>query len=357
MAISDINGLSKEEMIKVLTERNIVPEGTLSSMREQARSFNKNLKEGDTSDINIGGDNSGSTQNTTTGNNNITNFEKPTTVTNNYYQSVITSSSSVHSWGLKFSGSTDVRDFILRIEEISRSRNVELSSVVTSFSDLLEGRALAWYRTIFDDSLTWSTLKKILIARFDVCTNQTEALKALFAMKQKFSQAIVEYVEDVQLANLRLDVPLSEEQLVDLVCDSLQPKYALAIAYFSEKSLSALVSVCTKFDKLSVDKPVPHFNASPKPNFSKSSYSSYSNRAHYSQQPCPPQAQGSHTPRGSSNQASFSPRASSSNSSFNSKKTFNCFYCKEQGHTKKYCEKWKKDSLNQNAAHKFNSKN
>lgn len=354
MAISDINGLTKEEMIQVLTERNIVPEGTLASMREQARSFNKSLKEGDSSDNNIGGDNSGSTQNNTTGNNNVTNFEKPTTVTNNYYQSVISSSSSVHSWGLKFSGSSDVRDFILRIEEISRSRNVELSSVVTSFSDLLEGRALAWYRTIFDDSLTWPILKKLLIARFDVCSNQTEALKALFAMKQKFNQAIVEYVEDIQLANLRLDVPLSEEQLVDLVCDSLQPKYALAIAYFSEKSLSALVSVCTKFDKLSVDKPVPHFNASPRPNFPKPSYS---NRAHYPQPSCPPQAQGSYTPRGSFNQASFSPRASSSNSSFNSKKTFSCFYCKEQGHTKKYCEKWKKDSFKQNAAHKFSSKN
>lgn len=342
MAISDINGATKEEMIKLLTDRDIVPEATLSSMREQARTFNKILKEGGSSNINTGDDN-------TVGS------EKTTTIINNYYQSAIpstSSSSSVHSWGLKFSGSSDVRDFILRIEELSRCRKVELSSVVTSFSDLLEGRALSWFRTIFDDSLSWSTLKKLLISRFDVCTNQTEALKALFAMKQKFNQPIVEYVEDVQLANLRLDVPLSEEQLVDLVCDSLQPKYALAIAYFSEKSLSTLVSVCSKFEKLSVDKPAPHFNSSPRGTFQKTSYS---NRVHYSQPPT--QVQGSYSPRPTYNEASFSPRASSSSSSFNNKKAFNCFYCKEQGHTKQFCQKLKRDSLKHNDANKYNSKN
>lgn len=339
MAISDVNGATKEEMIKLLTDRGIVPETTLASMREQARSFNKTLKDGGASNMNVGDDSMVSPENTGT-------------IINNYYQSVnpsTSSSSSVHSWGLKFSGSSDVRDFILRIEELSRCRKVELSSVVTSFPDLLEGRALSWFRTIFNDSLSWSILKNLLISRFDVCTNQTEALKTLFAMKQKSNQAIVEYVEDVQLANLRLDVPLSEEQLVDLVCDSLQPKYAVAIAYFSEKNLSALVRVCSKFDKLSVDKPVSHFNQSSRVSFPKTSYS---HRGHDSQQSYPPQAQGSYSHRATYNQASFSPRTSSDN-----KKSFNCFYCKEQGHTKQFCQKWKRDSLKNNYANKYNSKN
>lgn len=289
MAISNINGATKEEMIQMLSEVNITPEPTLSAMREQARIYNKSLKQSssDSPQQNEG---------------NSDNASQTTNIVNNYYQSINTNT-SVHSWGIKFSGSSDVRDFIQRVEELSRCRHIELSSVVTSFADLLEGKALSWYRTIYKDSLSWPDLRNLLVARFDRCINQTEALKALFAMKQKFNQSVVDYVDEIKLANLRLDVHLTEEQLVDLVSDSLLPKYALAIAYFAEKDLSSLVNVCRRFEKHSVDKPLPHFTS--------------------------PQATSS---------------SSTHSSSSNSRKTLNCFYCKAQGHTKPFCRKWKFDS-------------
>lgn len=145
-------------------------------------------------------------------------------------------------------------------------------------------------------------------------------------MKQKYNQTVVDYVEDVQLANMRLNVPLPEEQIVDLVCNSLLPKYAIVIAYFDDKNIESLVNVCKRFERSlpltdSMDSKANYFKK--KPPFYNSQPAA-SSTSHTST---------SHTP-------SSSPLTSSHSPPFNKNKV-RCTFCNTPGHTWNFCRKRK----------------
>lgn len=309
MAIPNINGATKEELTKILEGVNVVPDPTLAAMRDQARAYNRKFKQ---------------TTDATSDHEDVDNqvSNKTTNIVNNYYTNNV-QSPTIHNWGVKFSGSSDIRDFVLRVEELARCRRIELSFVVTAFPDLLEGRALSWFRTIFKETLTWPELKGLLLQRFDKNANQTEALKALLTMKQQYNQSVVDYVEDVQLANLRLNLPLPEDQITDLVCNSLLPKYAVVIAYFDDKNIESLVNVCKRFERsLTLSD-----GSDSKANDFKKTTSFKPYRQNNS----------------SSTSTATSTLTSSTSTPFNKSK-FRCSFCNAQGHTKPFCRKWKSES-------------
>ncbi|RVE39953.1 hypothetical protein evm_015397 [Chilo suppressalis] len=75
---------------------------------------------------------------------------------------------NLNSFNLKYDGSTCVRNFIERLEEIRHAREIPQSRMLTAFSDLLEDSALIWYRSNKDNFNSYSDLLINLREDFDI---------------------------------------------------------------------------------------------------------------------------------------------------------------------------------------------
>lgn len=80
----------------------------------------------------------------------------------------------VHKWGIKFSGKEGTlspMDFINRISDYQLSKHVTDEELFSSFSDLLEGHAYTWFRSLRNLGVkapcTWVDLKGKLLQDFE----------------------------------------------------------------------------------------------------------------------------------------------------------------------------------------------
>lgn len=71
------------------------------------------------------------------------------------------------SWNLKFKGTTDVREFINRVEMLTTSRNVSRKAVARCFNEMLTEMALLWFLSLSRMGLSWAELKNTMITKFE----------------------------------------------------------------------------------------------------------------------------------------------------------------------------------------------
>lgn len=68
----------------------------------------------------------------------------------------------VYKWGLTSDGTTSVKAFLERVNELAISRGVSEDQLFYSGFDLFQGAALSWYRANRDSFLSWSDLVEAL---------------------------------------------------------------------------------------------------------------------------------------------------------------------------------------------------
>lgn len=252
--IPNVNNASKEELIKELTVRSVKPEHTFQALRAQARAFNKKLKHTSNADSEIN-DSDCDSEVETTGNNSdgVINSEDKGKVTIIKETKIIykeSSSRGLGNWDYKFDGKTCVRDFLCLLDERCRSRGITHKEIVKSFSEILDGIALLWYRSVYTPDLKWEDLSNLLIKQFEGEGKQLELKTELFNLKQPKGMSVFEFTLRMKALNNKLDAKLPEAELLQLAMKALLPSYANLLAARDFISFEELSKAAAKLESL-----------------------------------------------------------------------------------------------------------
>lgn len=161
------------------------------------------------------------------------------------------------SWRVpKYSGSTDIREFFVRLEEISRARCYPVNELGTALPEFLEGRALMFYRVTFDERNSWCQLKQTFLKRFDTPeADSTRRLEILTASQQPLESA-GDFICRVTLLNQSLESPLRLGDVLKALKRGLHERYANVLVARRPTTIQDLDEVCTELESVTVSPPI-----------------------------------------------------------------------------------------------------
>ena len=122
-------------------------------------------------------------------------------------------------------------------------------TVVRAFPDLFTGLARKWFRGIEKQELSWSRLKLLLKAQFEDLEFDFTTEAALRARKQGASEKISNFVIEVRDLNSKLEVPLSEETLFNIIKFTLRAEYAYCLIFSTASSINEVVKLGRMLEK------------------------------------------------------------------------------------------------------------
>lgn len=132
-----------------------------------------------------------------------------------------------HKWGLTFSGARDssVNAFLLRIEELARSRGVQTSELFRAATEFFTGPALVWYRGIQNQVSSWEELKNMLKADFLPADYQTALYEEIRNRKQGKEESVTSFVSCMIGLFGRLGYTVPEHVKLEQILRNLAPFY------------------------------------------------------------------------------------------------------------------------------------
>lgn len=126
---------------------------------------------------------------------------------------------------IKFDGKSCVREFITEVEEYFLYKNFDEILLVGSFTDLLDGIALKWFRTVRFRIPSWHELKLALLKRFDRPDFDYFLEHDLRTRKQKSSESLTDFITEIMDMASRLSTPLFDAVLVNIIKHNMLPIY------------------------------------------------------------------------------------------------------------------------------------
>lgn len=158
-----------------------------------------------------------------------------------------TKSPNLEKWNLKFSGDPklSVHNFLERVAELSKARNVTENQLYDCAIDLFSGKALNWYRANRDRFDSWETLCELLRRHFEPPDYRARLFKEILERTQDTSESIVDYLSCMQALFRRYDGLTPETQL-DILSRNLSPFYTTQLPVVN--SLEELEHECLKLE-------------------------------------------------------------------------------------------------------------
>lgn len=145
----------------------------------------------------------------------------------------------LHKWNLSYDGTTDVRNFIERVEELALSRNVSTVSLFSSAVELFSGIALDWYRVNRALFTSWSDIVSALKEEFELLDHERRLLAQIRATVQLQKETLGSFITRVSLLNNRLSSKLPEEEILEILQCNMLPRY------IQKLSLSVIPDIST----------------------------------------------------------------------------------------------------------------
>lgn len=149
-------------------------------------------------------------------------------------------SSNLCSLNLKYDGTTCVRIFIERLEELRIARGISEKSALIAFSDLLEKSALYWFRANKQLIDSYQHLLARLKEDFDIPDLDYKLIKEIRMRTQAKQESIVAYLSIMQGLFSRLSKPLSEQDKLDILMHNIRPEYMKEMALLDINTISDL---------------------------------------------------------------------------------------------------------------------
>jgi hypothetical protein len=279
--ISNIERANSAMLAKQLRERGIRPARALQSLRAQARNFNANLNLAQSSSV-------VSTPRRMPNYENLSEAPELTTIPENRICQQISlppsaqnqaqenfvpcppntvyvvrdQSCGVANWRISFDGSSgsDVRNFLMRIDELCESRRFPRSELPRVFTELLSGEALTWFRQSCRNVSDWNSLRKLLIDRFDDPSRQWQRKLSIVNLKQEINEPASSFIGRVLYENGTLTNPFLPVDVLTTLRQGLLPKYSPAVLAAGSDTIKGLEKACREFDLIygtSSRSPVP----------------------------------------------------------------------------------------------------
>lgn len=165
---------------------------------------------------------------------------------------------SIHlmsKWSLKYRGTSSdlhVDDFLLRVETLANSLDIDLDRLAMGMPFVLEGEAQEWF-WIFQrehPDADWETFRDEMRHQFSQEENQFEIWDKLRGRKQKTSETFGQFYIAVAAIAARLQPPLEEARMVELLRSNMSPGLKSALLYQRTATLRNLREAALKFEKL-----------------------------------------------------------------------------------------------------------
>lgn len=219
---------------------------------------------------------------------------------------------NVNKWGLKFDGTTDVRSFLERVDELCSANNVPISKIFASASELFSEQALLWFRGIRNQVTSWRELRELLMEEFDPVDYEYRLMSEVRARTQGAEEPVHIYFAVMSCMFNRLSCPPSEREKLEILLHNIRPSFSEQLALIEINSIQELKAKCRI---LEAARQRSEFFAEPtraggrtlNPNFG---YKPSKTKTTVSAVAAPPQE----------------------------KQRFSCFKCREPGHSYKECK-------------------
>lgn len=155
---------------------------------------------------------------------------------------------NLNSLNLKYDGTTCVRVFIERLEELRQARNIPENHVLSAFSDIVENSALHWFRSNKSNIHTYSQLLKSLKDDFDIPDLDYKLISEIKQRTQAKHETIVVYLSTMQGMFSRLTKPLSSDKQLEILMHNIRPEYMKDLALHKITSIDTLKSLCKQLE-------------------------------------------------------------------------------------------------------------
>jgi hypothetical protein len=155
---------------------------------------------------------------------------------------------NLNSLNLKFDGTTCVRVFIERLEELRQARNISEEHILSAFSDLLESSALHWFRSNKSSIFTYKQLLKNLKNDFDIPDLDYKLLGEIRQRTQAKNETIVVYLSTMQGMFSRLTYSLSEREQLEILMHNIRPEYMKELALHDINTIDRLKFYCKQLE-------------------------------------------------------------------------------------------------------------
>lgn len=170
---------------------------------------------------------------------------------------------SVAKWSItKFSGNNDrcsLSSFLENVEELCISRNVTKEQLFSSASDLFEGKALIWFRSVRATVSTWSQLVEELRKQFLPPNYNEKLFDEIKRRTQGPDENIGLYLAMMDNLFKRLTVPVNDDVRLKILLRNLSPCYQSQIGLTNITSISQLLDIGRQLEarKESIESYVP----------------------------------------------------------------------------------------------------
>lgn len=157
-------------------------------------------------------------------------------------------SRNIDKWNLKFTGDNkclSVHNFLERVDELRRARNVTESELFDSAIDLFTGKALLWYRSNVTRFADWTSLSKLLRQHFEPPDYRPRLFKEILERTQDVSEGIIDYLSCMN-ALFRRYGGLPETTQLDIIVRNLSPFYSTQLSVVN--TIEELEQECLKLE-------------------------------------------------------------------------------------------------------------
>jgi hypothetical protein len=155
---------------------------------------------------------------------------------------------NLNSLNLKFDGTTCVRVFIERLEELRQARNISEDHILSAFSDLLDNSALHWFRSNKDTIDTYKQLIKCLKNDFDIPDLDYKLRSEIRQRTQAKNETIVVYLSTMQGMFSRLTHALSDSEQLEILMHNIRPEYMKELALHNIPTIDKLKFYCKQLE-------------------------------------------------------------------------------------------------------------
>lgn len=138
--------------------------------------------------------------------------------------------SAIHKLGISFNGTTCVKTFLQRLDELCRSRHISESRLFNSAAELFTDEALCWYRGNHTEVNDWGELRDLLLEEYLPTDYDHRLMQEIRSRTQGSDESIVNYLSIMQNYFIRLSKPLSEEDKLNIVLYNIRPCYTSQLA-------------------------------------------------------------------------------------------------------------------------------
>lgn len=160
------------------------------------------------------------------------------------YQVSCSGEKSIARLNHQFNGTTCVRAYLQRLEELCHSRGIPQATLFLSAVELFSGSALTWYRGVSPGLLDWSDLRARLIQEFLPLDFDDRLMTEIRNRTQGVHESALNYVSIMLNYFSRMTRNVPEDEKLRIIKTNLRPQYLAALALEPVESILDLKRKC-----------------------------------------------------------------------------------------------------------------